>query len=150
MQPARGYRSVHCQLVGAFAGLLLLPTLTEPACRRADAARAGSVTGVVFRDADTNGRRGARESGLADWTVYLDINRDGTLSAGDRSERTGSSGTYTFAGLDRGTYAVRVVKQTGWYQTMPHPRDVTVADGRTASGIDFGYMPTQSLPRDEP
>lgn len=42
----------------------------------------GSISGVVFNDANANGVRDAGESPLSGWTVYQDLNDNGRLDAG--------------------------------------------------------------------
>jgi uncharacterized delta-60 repeat protein len=42
----------------------------------------GSISGVVFNDANQNGVRDPGETGLSGWTVYQDINNNGQLDSG--------------------------------------------------------------------
>ncbi|MFO0954167.1 MAG: SdrD B-like domain-containing protein [Isosphaeraceae bacterium] len=77
----------------------------------------GSILGTVFADANRNGVRDAGEKGLADVVVYLDLNDNSALDAGEPSTTTSAdqfftpaldeSGTYSFTHLASGTYVVR-------------------------------------------
>ena len=100
-----------------------------------------TISGVVYADADGNGVRDAGEGPLAGWTVYLDANGDGSLDAGEASHVTDATGLYSFS-VAGGSYTVRQVAQAG-YQTAPASGAyaVTVADGDTAAGRDFGNRP---------
>src|SRR5262249_44134713 len=48
-------------------------------------AQFGSISGMKFEDLNGNGVRDAGEQGLANWTIFLDTNRDGVLQASERS-----------------------------------------------------------------
>ena len=68
---------------------------------------AGSVTGVLFDDANRNGRRDAGEQPLPGVTVFADHNRNGALGGGEQAVVTDAAGRYTIAGLVPGTTVVR-------------------------------------------
>ena len=48
----------------------------------------GSISGTVYEDADADGIRDAGEAGLADWTVYQDLNGNGQLDGAAQSPGT--------------------------------------------------------------
>ena len=85
-------------------------------------APSGSISGVVFDDADANGTLDTGEGGLVDVVVQLqDAN-------GDQLETfsTGADGVYTFSGLEAGTYQVYAVTNLDRVQTTPNPLTVTL------------------------
>ena len=75
--------------------------------------------------------------GLEGWTVYLDMDESGNLSAGDPSTVTDGDGSYSFTGLDAGTYVIREVQQEGWTQAWPPPyRAVMDGDSERPTPVD--------------
>ena len=91
----------------------------------------GDIAGTLLNDANGNAVKDPGESGLANWTVYLDLNQNGGLDAGEPTEQTNVDGDYLFADLDDGDYDVREVLPTGW-SSSPGTPDVitaTVFDG---------------------
>ncbi len=100
------------------------------------------IDGVVFNDADNDGVKDAGEPGIGGRTVYIDANNNGSFdSLTERSATTFSSGFYSIAGMNGGTFTVRQVLPTDWTQTQPAsnaPRTVTVALNGFASDVDFG------------
>ncbi|HEY7089798.1 MAG TPA: S8 family serine peptidase [Tepidisphaeraceae bacterium] len=78
-----------------------------------------TIGGTVFSDLDGNGVRGGNEPGLSNWTVYLDLNRDHSLNAGEPTAVTDGSGNYTFSNVAPGNYSVAQVVPAGWMQTRP-------------------------------
>lgn len=80
---------------------------------------AGSVSGVLFSDVDSNGAQGAFEPGLEGWTVYIDANLNGSLDAGERSVSTDATGAYTIADVPYGDVSLREVAQGGFTLTNP-------------------------------
>lgn len=52
-------------------------------------------------------------------TIFVDLNRNNTLDAGEPSTLTLDDGTYTFTGLATGTYVIREVVSSGYSQTSP-------------------------------
>ena len=85
----------------------------------ADEVADASLSGIVFNDADGDGQQDANESGLGDWTVYLDANSNGQLDTGEVSAVSDSGGGYTFENLFSGDYRVSQVIPDGWQQTTP-------------------------------
>ena len=81
---------------------------------------------------------------LSGWTVYLDKDNSGTLTAGDPTTTSDSHGNYRFSGLVAGTYHVREIVQSGWNETYPKngKYDITLAAGKISKKNDFGnYKP---------
>ena len=79
----------------------------------------GIIHGRKWNDLNGNGVPDIGESGLPNWTIYLDANNNGSLDAGEKSTSTDSHGHFMFTGLTAGTYTVAEVMQPGWTQTYP-------------------------------
>lgn len=97
-----------------------------------------TISGNVFNDLDKNGIKGSTESGLGDWTVFLDSNNDGLLQTSEKRTVTDSSGNYSFT-VQAGSYHIAEVLQTGWKRTAPAGSyAVTVTSGQKVAGKNFG------------
>jgi len=81
----------------------------------------GEIRGTLWRDTDGDGVRDAGETSLTNRTVFLDLNRDDRLSAGEPTRLTDANGDYAFVNLPPGTYDVLEVPVVGWEQTSPQP-----------------------------
>ena len=71
-----------------------------------------------------------------------------TITTPDPTAVTDAAGNYSFTGLTAGTYQVAMLPASGDVQTFPSAggeQTVTVADGQTAGGIDFGVLPASNL-----
>ncbi len=95
---------------------------------------AAQIAGGLYHDLNADGVHDAGESGLSDWTVFLDTNKNGGLDTGEPSQRTDADGLYHFAGLAAGDYRVTEVPRVGWMATKPTTGyvDVAVADSGEA------------------
>jgi hypothetical protein len=94
----------------------------------------GSVSGVVFNDANGNGLRDdvGSEPGIWGVTVFVDENADGLLNGGERSTVTASDGSYTISQLTGVKQAVRIVTNPGTSsQTSPLGNAFTTSTLRT-------------------
>ncbi len=89
---------------------------------------AAEIFGMVYEDLDRNGIKSAGDNGLPGWTVFLDLNKNNALDAGEPSRVTDANGDYSFAGIAAGSYRVAEQLKTGWTATSPTSNDVTVAD----------------------
>ncbi len=78
-----------------------------------------SVSGSAWNDFDGDGARGASESALAGWSVYLDQNRNRTRDAGELFTFTDAGGAYAFQDLAPGKYYVAQEIPSAWEQTYP-------------------------------
>jgi hypothetical protein len=86
------------------------------------------IEGRIWNDLDADGLMEAGEPKLAGVTVYLDLNRNGSLDANEPSTTTAAddpltssedeTGDYYFAGLEPGSYAVTVLLAAGWQATV--------------------------------
>jgi hypothetical protein len=99
----------------------------------------GSISGVVWNDLNSDGSRSG-EPGLPGWTVFLDQNSDGTISAGEPTAVTGASGDYTLSNVPIGSNLVREVIAVGWQATAPGTGEqlVNVPNGTNVANINFG------------
>ncbi len=98
----------------------------------------GIITGIKYEDCNGNGQQDdneefdrfvsenqydeeedntCREAGLSGWTIYLDLDHDGTWDDDEPSQVTDEDGSYSFTGLSAGNYSVREVLKEGWKQT---------------------------------
>jgi hypothetical protein len=96
--------------------------------------------GNGVRDEDPPGS-GNLEPPLGGVTVFLDLNGNGVLNAGEPSDLTDATGRYCISGLQPDTYTVCEVPPADFYQTFP-PKDachtvVIVGEG-TEEPYDFG------------
>ncbi|MEZ6137703.1 MAG: SdrD B-like domain-containing protein [Pirellulaceae bacterium] len=78
-----------------------------------------SVGGTVWNDLNGDTIRDSGEPGLADWTVYIDVNDNGQLDDGEPAQQSGSDGQYSFTDLRPGIYVIAEVIKDGWIQTHP-------------------------------
>lgn len=78
------------------------------------------------------------DSGLPNWTIYIDENGNNQLDASERFSITNASGSYTFSQLITGTYEVREVLQPGWVQTSP-TTPLTIANGLILNNFIGNY-----------
>lgn len=111
-----------------------------------------TITGVVFADVNSDGIRNIdsstglyTEPGLAGWTVFVDSNDDGILSAGEVFAISDATGAYTITNAHHGFVTIRQVAQTNWNSTSPisGTYSVELLNGQTLGGIDFGNHPRQ-------
>jgi hypothetical protein len=99
------------------------------------------LSGTVFKDDNANGVQDAAESGLGNWTVYLDLNHDGAREINEPTATTDGDGAYAFANLAAGSYTVRdVLPSVLWKSTTPVAVDVVVTADTTAARADFGNI----------
>ncbi|XZN89783.1 MAG: SdrD B-like domain-containing protein [Microcoleus sp.] len=106
----------------------------------------GNISGIKYNDLNFNAIRDATDPPLANWQIYIDLNRNGRLDAGEPNTFTKPDGSYNFINVDPGNYLVREVQQPGWVQTTPNPSAIEITGGTNAAGINFGNnFPTGSI-----
>ena len=87
----------------------------------------GVIQGRVFNDVNQTGNDlASAQNGLQGWTVFLDLQDNGHLDPGDPTTTTAADGSFSFSGLDPGTYQVGEVLQQGWQQTYPSANNAAV------------------------
>ncbi|HUT09316.1 MAG TPA: SdrD B-like domain-containing protein, partial [Thermoguttaceae bacterium] len=78
------------------------------------------IEGFKWHDYDGNGLWDKNsEVGLAGWTIYVDLNENGSFDQGEPSDTTGELGQYSIEVPAPGTYTVREVLQADWNATYP-------------------------------
>ncbi|AFZ07615.1 Cna B domain protein [Oscillatoria nigro-viridis PCC 7112] len=101
---------------------------------------AGTIAGTKFNDINNNSSRDPGEQGLANWQIYLDLNRNNRLDGGEPFTLTNFQGNYAFVNIPADTYLVREVQQPGFRQTTPDPGPVNVTSNATVNNINFGNV----------
>jgi hypothetical protein len=122
--------------VGTPASQNFTLTVNQPA--------AGTITGTVFHDFNTNGVQDPGEPGIPGQTVYIDLDGSGVLKSGDPAATTDANGNYQFTGLSAGTYTVRHLVLGGVLLSAPASGSyqVTLTNGATVSGQNFADVLT--------
>lgn len=108
-----------------------------------------SLSGVKWRDDNGDGVRDPGEPPLADVTIYLDLDDDGTLDAGEPSTLTDVDGLYGFTDLVPGFWVIREVIPDDFTQTFPTgdgDHRVVLAPGSARGDLHFGNQPDPDLP----
>lgn len=126
----------------------LIPTITPTPT---PSVGSGSISGLVFKDANFNSRKDVRETGLPDWFIFLDLNCNGLKDISDPVKKTDENGYYQFTDLAPDIYYVREIMKFGWWQTTPGflfgKHRVMVGQGAEITGKDFGNFCWWSLLR---
>jgi RHS repeat-associated protein len=130
---AHTYAATGAYLVGITIDDTDGDTATASTSVGVHAAVFGTVSGTVFNDTNGDGQQQPGEPGLSGWTVNLE-NANGQVVA---STQTGTDGSYSFANVMPGVYAVQEVLPAGWTQTAG-PTENVVVDPNLSSTADFG------------
>jgi hypothetical protein len=105
------------------------------------ATTTGDIQGTVWQDVNGDGVRDPSDPGIAGWTVFLDLNANRVLDAGEPSAITDANGLYSFTGLVPKQYKVREITPAGWDPTIGFDGastvDVTVGNVTVS---DFGNI----------
>lgn len=96
------------------------------------------IRGMKWYDSNQNGVKDTNESGLANWTIFLDENENGLLDDGEITTTTGNDGSYTF-NVNPGTYSVLEVLKPGWQQTFPKLQGEETYQLDDGSGVSLEY-----------
>ncbi len=99
----------------------------------------GEISGTKFNDTNTNGRFDPGELGLADITLYLDLNQNGFLDDGEPPTITGINGEYSFLDLPPDTYTIRETQAPDFDQTTPDPT-INVTPGSNITNVNIGNV----------
>jgi uncharacterized repeat protein (TIGR01451 family) len=100
----------------------------------------GQIEGMKWYDLNGDGIKGPGESGLPNWTIFIDYDWDGILDPGEPFTYTDQNGNYVITGISPGNYSVDEEHQPGWTQTYPNSGNhvVYVGPGDIITGLDFG------------
>jgi len=79
----------------------------------------GKITGIQFRDLNSNGVQDIGERGIVGRSVFLDANGNRQLDNGEVSTTTDGDGVYVFNNLTPGSYRVAPVIPADRNQTFP-------------------------------
>jgi hypothetical protein len=98
-----------------------------------------TISGNVFDDVNADGQKERGERGLAQWTVFIDANGNGTRDLGEVHMLTDYYGNYRLRGLPPGTYTVRLTLKPGWNNVQPQDGSftLTLTGGQVAGGENF-------------
>ena len=110
----------------------------------------GSISGVVYNDANSSAGRDQGEAGLSGWTVFADLNGNGQPDAGEPSAITGGDGSYSISGLTPGSYTIDEVVKSGYTPTGPAnaSRSVVAVANQDVTVAPFGDVLTPTPPTD--
>jgi len=101
----------------------------------------GQICGSKWNDLNGDGLLDVAEPLLAGWKIYLDLNHNGQLDAGEPSQLTDTSGSFLFTGLAIGSYVVAEEMQSGWQQTWPGgigTHTISIQSGIQPARVLFG------------
>ncbi|MFO0941496.1 MAG: tandem-95 repeat protein [Pirellulales bacterium] len=103
----------------------------------------GNIAGTVWNDLGNDGTRDASDPVLSGWTIYLDLNKNLALDAGEPQTLSNADGHYEFNNVPAGDYEVSEVLPVGWEPTKrfdTHQTATVVALGTAVQ--DFGNFST--------
>lgn len=112
----------------------------------------GTVSGIVWNDLNGNGVRDVNvttgaftDPGLANWTIFVDVNANGTFDSTEPTATSAADGSYSISGVLPGTVRVIEVSQAGWRPTAPGTgaRTFALKNGENATDLDFGNYTLQ-------
>ncbi len=93
----------------------------------------GSIRGHKFYDANANGEMDPEEPGLEGWTIFLDLNQNGSWESGSEpGVVTGADGLFEFPNLPPTQYRLGQVEQAGWVEPVGSAPVVPVPPGADA------------------
>jgi len=95
------------------------------------------IRGWIFDDIDGHGIPGKDAKGMADVTVFLDVDGDRLPGDFELTTTTDATGNYAFDDVPAGTYDLRQIPPVGYVQTTRDFGSITVA-GSEILGRDFG------------
>ncbi|WP_182867220.1 beta-propeller fold lactonase family protein [Rhodopirellula sp. JC639] len=108
------------------------------------------ISGAVFDDTDGDGIRSAGETGLADWTVFLDENQNGQWDTGEPTMQTladdpatasiDEAGMFEFTTLRLGTHVVYASEPTNYLSTSPNPVSVSFSASTDTADVSFALV----------
>ena len=96
--------------------------------------RDASISGHVYNDTNGNGSLDGGELGIGGVTVTL---TGGTPTVGTLTTTTAGDGSYSFTGLQAGSYSVDYTIPSGFINTGAKPLSFTLTAGQAATAKDF-------------
>src|SRR5439155_1606834 len=100
---------------------------------------AGSISGSIFNDSNSNGLKDPTEKGLTGWRVYVDLNNDGVCNRKVPPAHTNSAGRYVIADLLSGNYRIRQKPRGGWRITTRSAYSFALSPGGSSTKR-FGHV----------
>ncbi|MFO0940533.1 MAG: FG-GAP-like repeat-containing protein [Pirellulales bacterium] len=91
----------------------------------------GAIGGQLFDDTNGDGLKQGSESGLANWTVFVDQNANGTRDENEAKTITDGQGNFQINGLQAGSYPLTVEPRVGFKSVAP--RKIEVKANETTS-----------------
>ena len=110
-----------------------------------DLAGGNKIAGTIFSDTNANASLDSGESGLSDYTAYIDLYSSGTNQGVDPSVVSGANGQYQFTDLAGGTYRLSQTVPPGVDLTTSAYQSVTVGFNSNVAGKNIGYKPTGAV-----
>jgi ELWxxDGT repeat protein len=101
----------------------------------------GNVTGVVFRDLDSDGFVDPGETTHEGFRVWVDLNNDGAFQAGEPNARSDAGGRYDMANVPAGDVHLRQTFVEGWEFTSPHQVVRIFPGGSAEANFNARYEP---------
>ena len=137
------------------AGTFALPTTVPPFSPAYDLPfNPADITGTAFIDGNEDGVRNLGESPLANTSIFIDLNNNGTRERLEPYTVTDTAGDYNFKLYTGGEFKIRALPVPDFVQTEPgleqipggEPNDgshhVFVINGNSTSEVDFGFAPS--------
>ena len=124
-------------LVAAWLALLGLIAFMPPAALAANGS--GSISGVVYFDANANGKPDAQERSVRN--VQLDLAAPGY----QESRKTTDNGTYEFTNLAAGRYTISIKLPTGYGLSDGYEGELFVNGQTPQKDINFGVARADQL-----
>jgi hypothetical protein len=108
---------------------------------------AGSISGTVWKDANSNGVQDSGEVAFSGFELYIDSNYNGARDSGEPTTTANGVGSYSFFNLPgNANYRVRAYPPSGYHTTAANGStpywDVFVASGQNVTGKNFGEATT--------
>lgn len=105
--------------------------------------RPNEIHGIKFDDANGNHQQDPGEVGVGGTTIFVDLNRDDKLEAGEPTTVTNPDGSYSFANLSAGAYVIREIVPTGSSTTYPNTTGGTLWPAGVSNPAVGNVTPSQ-------
>jgi len=117
------------------------PPPDDPLPPPAGSSPYGYLSGSVFADLDSDGRRDADEIGMMGRAVWIDANVNGKLDRGEKYTRVRMDGRFSMSRIPLGNHLLRVSVPAGFWRTSPGNGAYSISlgyHGQRADGRSFG------------